>query len=531
MNLHLIMQLSACLLLLVIKSVNGAKVLFFCPVPAHSHQKMYTAVWKEMSFRGHKVFVVTPNPAFNKSMVNLTEYDISSVYEFQRSQIKPEWKETVFKKPTFLGLIARQIVIQYVGGDGMEFLYQHAEVKRLVKEHNNFDICLFEWFHPALAIYGHLFNCPVVGLGSNSLPIQMLDSVGNPSHPITAPEQDLPIPRMSITFFQRVWSTFWTIFARLQHKYFLVPMEDARIRRYYGSKVPYLGDLEKNISLLILNRNPAFHRPIPNGPNVIELGSIQYKWSNITFDPDLKQFLDNSNEGVVYFSLGVSMEGTSMPPRYLGTFQAAFRKLPFQVLWKWENSSMHNKPDNVLIAKFVPQVLVLQHPNVKLFITQGGLQSTEEAIAAHKPIIGIPFHSDQTTNVDTCAMYGMGKLLDMEDITIETLRSYILEIVNNPRYAENAKKLDELMKDQPQDGLDKAIWWIEYVIRHKGAKHLRSIAVDLPWWQYFLLDVFGFIFTVLLIFLLSVRFTLKLVFRLISYIRKPKEKSMKKKKQ
>lgn len=133
MNINLILLLSACLLLLVIKSGNGAKVLFFCPVPAHSHQKMYMAVWKEMSLKGHKVFVVTPNPAFNKSMVNLTEYDISSVYEFQRSQIKPEWKETVFKKPTFLGLIARRIVLQYVGGDGMEFLYQHAEVKRLVK--------------------------------------------------------------------------------------------------------------------------------------------------------------------------------------------------------------------------------------------------------------------------------------------------------------------------------------------------------------------------------------------------------------
>lgn len=154
-----------------------------------------------------------------------------------------------------------------------------------ISEHNHFDVCLFEWFHPAIAIYGHLFNCPVIGLGSNSLPIEMLDSVGNPSHPITAPEQDLPMRRMSMTFFQRVWSTFWTMFARLQHKYLLVPMEDARIRRYYGSKVPYLGDLETNISLLILNRNPAFHRPIPNGPNVIELGTLQYSTPNVKFDP------------------------------------------------------------------------------------------------------------------------------------------------------------------------------------------------------------------------------------------------------
>lgn len=68
---------------------------------------------------------------------------------------------------------------------------------------------------------------------------------------------------------------------------------------------------------------------------------------------------------------------------------------------------------------------------MKLFITQGGLQSTEEAIAAHKPIIGIPFHSDQTTNVDTCVQYGMGKMVDLEELS--KLRSYILEIIDDPR--------------------------------------------------------------------------------------------------
>lgn len=68
---------------------------------------------------------------------------------------------------------------------------------------------------------------------------------------------------------------------------------------------------------------------------------------------------------------------------------------------------------------------------MKLFITQGGLQSTEEAIAAHKPIIGIPFHSDQTTNVDTCVQYGMGKMLDLEELY--KLSKYILEIIDDPR--------------------------------------------------------------------------------------------------
>jgi len=37
--------------------------------------------------------------------------------------------------------------------------------------------------------------------------------------------------------------------------------------------------------------------------------------------------------------------------------------------------------------------------------------------------------------------------------------------------------------------MEQAVYWTEYVIRHKGAPHLRSAALDLAWYQYFLLDV------------------------------------------
>jgi glucuronosyltransferase len=37
--------------------------------------------------------------------------------------------------------------------------------------------------------------------------------------------------------------------------------------------------------------------------------------------------------------------------------------------------------------------------------------------------------------------------------------------------------------------MEQAVYWTEYVIRHKGAPHLRSAVLDLAWYQYFLLDV------------------------------------------
>lgn len=41
--------------------------------------------------------------------------------------------------------------------------------------------------------------------------------------------------------------------------------------------------------------------------------------------------------------------------------------------------------------------------------------------------------------------------------------------------------------------LETAIYWTEYVIRHKGASHMRSAAADLSVVQYYLLDVVLFL--------------------------------------
>ncbi|KAL6118792.1 uncharacterized protein ACO6RY_03507 [Pungitius sinensis] len=37
--------------------------------------------------------------------------------------------------------------------------------------------------------------------------------------------------------------------------------------------------------------------------------------------------------------------------------------------------------------------------------------------------------------------------------------------------------------------MDTAIFWIEYVIRNKGAAHLQPAGFSLPWYSYFCLDV------------------------------------------
>lgn len=61
-------------------------------------------------------------------------------------------------------------------------------------------------------------------------------------------------------------------------------------------------------------------------------------------------------------------------------------------------------------------------------------------------------------------------------------------------YKQKAKELSEAFRDRPMSPLETAVYWTEYVIRHKGAPHLRSAAVGMPWYQYYLIDVILVIF-------------------------------------
>ena len=46
---------------------------------------------------------------------------------------------------------------------------------------------------------------------------------------------------------------------------------------------------------------------------------------------------------------------------------------------------------------------------------------------------------------------------------------------------EVVKQKSIIMKDQIVHPQKEAVFWVEYILRHKGAPHIRSPIVDLPW--------------------------------------------------
>lgn len=69
------------------------------------------------------------------------------------------------------------------------------------------------------------------------------------------------------------------------------------------------------------------------------------------------------------------------------------------------------------------------------FITQGGLQSIEEAISKEVPMVGIPFIGDQPLNLKRLIEKGMAVRVKSSEISKETLKAAILEVSENKRFS------------------------------------------------------------------------------------------------
>lgn len=82
------------------------------------------------------------------------------------------------------------------------------------------------------------------------------------------------------------------------------------------------------------------------------------------------------------------------------------------------------------------------------------------------------------------------------------------------RYREKVKSLSKLYHDRPMKPKDTLVYWTEYVIKYKGAPHLKVAGVELNWFQYMLIDVVAFLATVLVLILYIISKIIKLLFQL-----------------
>ncbi|KAL4716787.1 hypothetical protein ACJJTC_001943 [Scirpophaga incertulas] len=475
-----------------------ARILAVYPTPSISHQVVFRQLTNELIRRGHEVLVITTDPEYSKgdAPINLTEIDVHEI-SYRK------WREYLATTSSDDNDLQTQTKVAFPLISEIFYHQMRAKEVEVVFEDKSkkFDLLLFEAYVKPVVALTHVLNIRAIQVSSFGAIMGIHGSFGAPVHPLLYPT----------SFRQRIYNlTFWEKLRELYNHYQLMNLmqsfesaDNILVKRLFGPDIPDIKELMDNVDLLFLNTNPIWesNRPVP--PAVIYMGGLHQKPVK-ELPKDLKNYLDSSTKGVIYMSFGTNVAPSQLPSEKIKLFLKVFSELPYNVLWKWDQDDLPGKSKNIRVSKWLPQSDLLRHHNVKLFITQGGLQSTDEAITAGVPLIGIPMLGDQWYNVEHYTYHRIGLRLDMNVLTEDALRKAIYTILGDDSYRQNVIRLRNIVKDEPMKPLDRAVWWIEYVIRHGGAKHFRSPAANMSWAEFlelkFIATLLLLVFAVLSIF-------------------------------
>ncbi|KAL9655211.1 hypothetical protein ABK040_008986 [Willaertia magna] len=147
-----------------------------------------------------------------------------------------------------------------------------------------------------------------------------------------------------------------------------------------------------------------------------------------------------------------------------------------------------------IINGHAPQLGILSHEKVKIFITHCGAGSIYEALYFGKLIIGMPFAFDHFKNSLMVVESGVGFRLYSSpkervygNWPVEKLEEYVNLLLTDSKYQEKANKIQTLMKYS--GGINRAVEIIEMAADLKGDLFYTEIDSHLSTLQWYYLDV------------------------------------------
>ncbi|XP_017052945.1 UDP-glycosyltransferase UGT5 [Drosophila ficusphila] len=500
-------------LLSLVVSTGSLRILGIFPHPAMSHFKFFHPIMRGLAKAGHNVDVISPfedkdppqgykdyllPPSTLTDTIHLEDFELPFDYLFHYIE---------------------HFVLYNKGKEDCNITL-HSQALSDVLKHppGYYDVILLEQFNTDCAMsVAHVLQAPVVGMSSCALMPWHYERFGAPLIPsyISALFQG---QSQEMSFAGRLgnWITVHSL--NFLYKIFTVPATNALIRQRFGPGLPSTEDMVRNTSLMLINQHFSLSGAKPLPPSIIEVGGVHITPPK-PLPSDLQQIMDNASKGVILFSWGSQLKASSLPPARRDGIVRAFGRLEQQVIWKYENDTLPNKPKNVHIRKWLPQRDILAHPNLKVFMSHGGLMGTTEAVSEGVPIVGVPIYGDQSLNIAALVQRGMAVQLEFKKLDEKTVFEALTKALD-PSFRERAKQVASAYNNRIQDPLETAIWWVEHVAETKGAPLIQSRAVHLSRFVYYSLDVYLVVALILLLPVITLMGLIRLCRR-----RKPKAKT------
>ncbi|XP_035392900.1 UDP-glucuronosyltransferase 1A1-like isoform X2 [Cygnus atratus] len=461
-----------------------------------SHWLSMKEVLIELSKRGHEIIVMAPEM---KTLVESSEWYTLKTYPVP---FKQEEMEELLHSLTANSFNEQPFISRFLNiwelfkkssavfEAACSSLLHNKEMMKFIEE-SKFDVLFTDPVTPCGQIIALHFSIPTAFF-LRAIPCAI------DIHAAQSPDPPSYVPRMfslntdHMTFPQRVKNVLITISEAFTCRIIFSPFE--RLASDFLQKPITVTELLSHGSIWLKRLDFVFDYPTPVMPNMIFIGGINCGRKK-PLSQEFEAIVNASGEhGIVVFSLGSMV--SDIPMNKAREIADALGSVPQTVLWRYTGEVPSNLPKNVKLVKWLPQNDLLAHPKTRAFITHGGSHGVYEGICNAVPMVLMPLFGDQMDNAKRVESRGAGLTLNILEMTSEDMSNALKTVINDKKYKQNIKRLSELHLDRPIHPLDLAVHWVEFVMRHKGAPHLRPAAHDLNWIQYHSLDVIAFLLAV-----------------------------------
>ncbi|XP_061268664.1 UDP-glucuronosyltransferase 1A9-like isoform X4 [Bos javanicus] len=487
-----------CVCLLLAPGFAEAGKLLVVPMDG-SHWFTMRSVVEKLSQRGHEVVLVIPEVNWhlsNSSNITVKTYHTAYTLEDLNAEFR--------KFSDFQWKVRPQSLLPMLMGSAntiFDYFFSRCkslfEDKKLVKylEESSFDAVFLDPFDMCGLIIAKYLSLPPVIFTRGVFCHYFEEGTQSPMALSYVPRAILAFSD-AMTFEQRVWNLIRYLEERLFCRYFYKNVEE--IASEILQTPVTASELFSQPSIWLLRNDFVLDYPRPVMPNVVFIGGINCQQLNQKpLSEEFEAYVNASGEhGIVVFSLGSMV--SEIPEQKAMEIADALGKIPQTVLWRYTGTPPPNLAKNTKLVKWLPQNDLLGHPKTRAFITHSGSHGIYEGICNGVPMVMMPLFGDQMDNAKRMETRGAGVTLNVLEMSSEDLEKALKAVINEKTYKENIMRLSRLHKDRPIEPLDLAVFWVEFVMRHKGASHLRPAAHDLTWYQYHSLDVIGFLLAVTL---------------------------------
>ncbi|MCQ2478615.1 MAG: glycosyltransferase [Clostridia bacterium] len=280
---------------------------------------------------------------------------------------------------------------------------------------------------------------------------------------------DLPSPEFPTVGWPKIWLPFGLtkVYNKISYrvsKYFALKLFTSGFddwAKEYGLKMSKIGKKHqdgKPIEALFPCGSVLFKqsKDYPESAHFIGYWNDASKTVNYTPDKELEDFL-SAGEKPVFIGFG-SMTDKN-PEQLKSVIIDAAKKCKKRILLQagWVGFTADDLPDNVHLVEFIPHEWLFNQ--VCGVVIHGGAGTTASALKAGKPILVVPFGTDQNfwgANVHNSG-YGPAPI-PREQLTADNLSAAICELCDNGTYKEAAQKAAEIMASE--NGVAQAVDFI-----------------------------------------------------------------------